>query len=164
MREAEAGTTSASRLVEADGRAEDEPAVAVRELFERHGQTVLGLCRVLLRDAHEAEDAVQQTFLAAYRSLLGGTEPRHPAAWLATIARNECRGRIQRRMREPLLDRELDHPLPDPVAAAALRADLAEIWRAIGELPRRQRRVFLLREFSGLSYAELGRAMALSEP
>jgi RNA polymerase sigma-70 factor (ECF subfamily) len=133
-------------------------------LFERHGPTVLGLCRVLLRDAHEAEDAVQQTFLHAYRSLLRGIEPRHPPAWLATIARNECRVRIQRRMREPLVELELDNPLPDPVIAAAARADLAEIWCAIGELPRRQRRAFLLREFSGLSYAELGEALGLSEP
>ena len=37
---------------------------------------VLGLCRLLLRDHHEAEDAAQQTFVSAYRSLLRGTEPR----------------------------------------------------------------------------------------
>jgi DNA-directed RNA polymerase specialized sigma24 family protein len=78
---------------------------------------VLGLCRVLLRHRQEAEDAVQQTFLSAYRSLLNGVEPRYPAAWLATIARNECRGRIEARMREPLGDWEPVSTLPDPVAA-----------------------------------------------
>lgn len=162
--EAEAETTSAAGLPETGGRADQRAATRAGELFAQHGATVLGLCRVLLRDPDEAEDAVQQTFFSAYRSLLRGTEPRHPAAWLATIARNECWAHIQRRMREPLAERPLDHPLPDPVAAAAAQADLSEIWCAIGELPRRQRRVFLLREFSGLSYAEVGQALGLSEP
>ncbi len=134
------------------------------ELFARHRATVLGLCRVLLRDRQEAEDAAQQTFLSAYRSLLGGTEPRHPAAWLATIARNECWGRIQRRMREPLPSIEADGDVPDPVVAAASRADLGELWRAIGELPDKQKEALLLREFSGLSYSELATALAVSEP
>jgi RNA polymerase sigma factor (sigma-70 family) len=125
---------------------------------------VLGLCRLMLRHREEAEDAVQQTFLAAYGSLLNGIEPRHPAAWLATIARNECRGRIEKRMREPLGEREHEGTLPDPVAATAARADLAELWRAIGGLPRQQREALLLREFSGLSYVELAEAMAVSEP
>jgi DNA-directed RNA polymerase specialized sigma24 family protein len=44
---------------------------------------------------------MQQAFLSAYRSILAGNEPRQPAAWLATIARNECLDRIRARMREP---------------------------------------------------------------
>ena len=125
---------------------------------------MLGLCRMLLRQREEAEDAVQQTFLAAYRSLLSGVEPRHPAAWLATIARNECWGRIQQRTREPLPEGEAAGTFRDPVAAAAARADLAELWRAIGELPVQQREALLLREFSGLSYDELAEALAVSKP
>ncbi len=162
---AEATTTSSAESLPLGGRSDDGAAAArVADLFEEHGSTVLGLCRVLLRNTHEAEDAVQQTFLAAYRSLLGGTEPEYPAAWLATIARNECWAHIQRRMREPLPDDGLELHLPDPVASAADRVDLAELWRAIGELPREQRRAFLLREFSGLSYDELTVALGVSEP
>ncbi len=48
--------------------------------------------------------------------------------------------------------------------AAAERADLAELWRAIGELPVQQREALVLREVSGLSYADLGTALAVSEP
>ena len=47
---------------------------------------VFGLCRLLLRDHHEAEDASQQTFVSAYRALLRGTEPREAGPWLAAIA------------------------------------------------------------------------------
>ena len=164
-RAAEVATTSAAESLARDGRPDDgAAALRVSELFERHGATVLGLCRVLLRNEHEAEDAAQQTFLAAYRSLLNGGEPRYPAAWLATIARNECWSIIGRRMREPLGDAEPEGSLPDPVVAAAERADLRELWRAIGALPRQQRRAILLREFSGLSYDELAVALGVSEP
>ena len=62
----------------------------------------------MLRDAHEADDALQQTFLSAYRSLLGGSVPRDAEAWVVTIARNECRARIRDRMATPLADVEVE--------------------------------------------------------
>jgi RNA polymerase sigma factor (sigma-70 family) len=124
---------------------------------------VLGLCRLLLRDPVEAEDATQQVFLAAHRSVLGGAPPRDPHAWLAAIARNECRARIQARQREPLKLPELPSDLPDPLAAAIRAADLEAIWAAISSLPRRQRRALLLREVGGLSYRELGRALGITD-
>jgi RNA polymerase sigma-70 factor, ECF subfamily len=127
---------------------------------------VAGLCRALLRDATEAEDAAQQVFLSAHRSLLNGAEPREPAAWLATIARNECWARIRGRMREPLpSDAAEDFPSDaDPVAEALRRADLAALWRAIRALPRQQREALLLREFGGLRYDELAVALSVTEP
>jgi RNA polymerase sigma factor (sigma-70 family) len=124
------------------------------------------LCHALLRDGAEAEDAAQQVFLAAHRALLNGTTPREPAAWLATIARNECWARIRARMREPLPSDEVDGAasLSDPLAEAIRNADLAALWSAVAELPRRQRDALLLREFGGLSYEELAGALAVSGP
>jgi RNA polymerase sigma factor (sigma-70 family) len=125
---------------------------------------VSGLCRALLRDRAEAEDAAQQTFLSAHRALLSGTEPREPAAWLATIARNECWSRISSRMREPLAMEQLETAsmTNDPLTEAIRRADLVALWRAIEALPRPQRDALLLREFGGLSYGELSAALAVS--
>jgi RNA polymerase sigma factor (sigma-70 family) len=125
---------------------------------------VEGLCRGLLRNAAEAEDAAQQTFLSAYRALIGGTEPREPAAWLVAIARNECLARIRTRMREPLPVDGLDNEeaRDDPVAEALRRADLSALWAAIRELPQQQREALLLREFGGLSYGELAVALGVS--
>jgi RNA polymerase sigma factor (sigma-70 family) len=118
----------------------------------------------LLRDRAEAEDATQQTFLSAHRALLNGTEPREPAAWLATIARNECWSRISARMREPLAMEQLEtaSTTNDPLDEAIRRADLAALWSAIEALPRQQRDALLLREFGGLSYGELSAALAVS--
>lgn len=124
---------------------------------------VLGICRLLLRDAVEAEDAVQQVFLSAHRALLGGSVPRDPAAWLGTIARNECRARLRARSSDPVALSELPGDLPDPLAAAIRAADLDAVWTALSQLPRRQRRALMLRELSGLSYHELGRALGISQ-
>jgi uncharacterized membrane protein YgcG len=95
---------------------------------------------------------------------MNGSDPREPAAWLATIARNECWSRISARMREPLAMEQLDtvSTANDPLAEAIRRADLAALWRAIEALPRQQRDALLLREFGGLSYGELSVALAVS--
>jgi RNA polymerase sigma factor (sigma-70 family) len=141
-------------------------AARTEELYTRYRRTVSGLCHALLRDRAEAEDAAQQTFLSAHRALLGGTDPREPAAWLAAIARNECWARIRGRMREPLPVSELETASArhDPLEEAIRRADLAALWRAVEELPRPQRDALLLREFGGLSYEELAAALAVSGP
>ena len=135
------------------------------ELFTRHGRMVTGLCRLLVRDPAEAEDAAQQTFLSAHRALLNGSTPREPAPWLAAIARNECRARARARMREPLLLGETESPATasDALSEAIRRADLVALWRAIVALPVQQREALLLREFGGLSYEELAAALSVSE-
>ncbi len=126
---------------------------------------VRGLCRLLLRDGTEAEDASQQTFLSAYRALLGGAEPREPAAWLATIARNECRARVHARMRAPVTVTAAPAPaLQDPLEDAIRRFDLRAVLAAITSLPERQRQALLLRELGGLSYDELAVALGVSIP
>jgi len=158
----EAATTNLGLERTAAGRPHPgRPAAFLAELFGAHAPMVLGVCRGLLRDRHEAEDAAQQAFLSAYASLLSGTVPREPAAWLATIARNECRTRAQRRMREPLPVADTQETLVDPSASAA---DVESLRLALAQLPGQQRRAFLLREFSGLSYAELAVALGVSRP
>lgn len=161
----EGTTTSSPEPFGSHGRPGPGAAVAWTEaLYTQHRRLVTGLCRALLRDAGEAEDAAQQTFLSAHRALVNGSSPEEPAAWLATIARNECWARIRNRMREPLPTADVDHEASasDPVAEAIRNADLAAMWSAIAELPRQQRDALLLREFGGLSYEELAGALAVS--
>jgi RNA polymerase sigma-70 factor, ECF subfamily len=148
------------------GRSSSEEAGGhLAALFDAHGHMVLGLCRYLLRDADEAEDATQQTFLSAYRSLLSGSVPRRPSPWLAEIARNECRTRIVARMREPLsLAPSIESYAYGPVEIADQTEVIDELKRAISELPDRQREAVVLRDFYGLSYREVASAMTVSVP
>jgi RNA polymerase sigma-70 factor (ECF subfamily) len=143
-------------------------AQSISTLFDQHASMVLGLCRLLLRDHHEAEDAAQQTFVSAYRSMLRGSDPRDPAPWLAAIARNECRARIRKRMRAPIaIDGEIEAQLADPedlVEVADRRAELAEITTAMADLPTRQREAVALRDFLGLSYEEVASTLSVSVP
>jgi RNA polymerase sigma-70 factor (ECF subfamily) len=151
---------SASRLRPEAARARTE------ELFRMHGRLVVGLCRGLLRNAHEAEDAAQQAFLSVHSAFLRGAQPDDPARWLAAIARNECLTRIREHMRHPLpfFDADDTASTADPVAEAARRADMSALWRAVGALAPRQRDALLLREFAGLSYDELAIALGVSVP
>jgi RNA polymerase sigma factor (sigma-70 family) len=161
-----AATTSAPHEPQPGGRSSRAAAARSEQLYALHHRMVAGLCRALLRDQGEAEDAAQQVFLSAHRSLLNGASPREPAAWLATITRNECWARIRGRMREPLASQDAEdvEGREDPVAEAIRRADLAALWRAIRALPKQQRDALLLREFGGLRYDELAAALAVSEP
>ncbi len=147
------------------GRTSAVAAARVADLFERHGRMVYGICRTMLRDAHEAEDATQQAFLSAHRSLLGGARVRDPGAWIATIARNECRARISEAMRIalPVPDEDLVE-IPDPIDAAERQSHVAELRDALVQLPERQREAVILRYLYGLRYGEVATALGLSRP
>ncbi len=145
----------------------DPAADRLAELYARHRGLVAGLCRGMLRDVEEAADATQQTFLAAQRALRAGTRPNDPAAWLATIARNECRMRIRSSMAAPTvvaLDENLDGAGDATYQGAVQAASVDELRDALGELPERQREALLLREVRGLSYDEVATAMDVSAP
>jgi RNA polymerase sigma-70 factor (ECF subfamily) len=136
----------------------------VHELFEEHGRMVYGLCHVLLGDPVEAEDATQQTFLLAFRALLDGQEPREARAWLATIARNECLGRVRSAAVRPrFFPEDADLPSARDTAAVAEGNDArTTVLEAVRELPPQQRDAFVLRELFGLSYEEIATALGVS--
>jgi RNA polymerase sigma factor (sigma-70 family) len=145
------------------------PGAEIAALFDEHGRMVLALCRTLLRDPDDAEDAAQQTFLSAHRALVNGTHPLDPPAWLATIARNECRARIAARLAKPRplpLSEDVAEARPssDPESQAGRREEIAAFTAALAELPERQREAVVLRDVHGLSYQEVAVAMSVSPP
>ena len=110
----------------------------------------------MLGDRLDAEEALQDAFLRAYRSLASCEQPDRFGSWLFAILVNRCRtARDRRRRRERVLS-------PEPVADVAGRDDPAEAlaWReeirqALGRLRVEQREAFLLRHVEGLSYEEM---------
>src|SRR5580765_5228927 len=157
------------RPVATGGRAarrQERASERARALFAEYGADVERVCRGLLRDANEAEDAAQQTFLAAYRALLGGTDPREPGAWLATIARHECFHRVNARrgaaVPTPALDETPHHG--DVHAQAVLNLHAERLRREIRRLPAPQRDAIMLREYAGLSYDEVALELGVSRP
>ena len=132
------------------------------ELFEAEGASILHLCRLILRDPIEAEDAAQQTFLSAYRALLRGTTPREPKAWLAQIARNECRARLRRRELAAVPLEVEAKDARDPVDVASGHEQLEAVASAIQELPTRQRQAVVLSDLRGLSNNEVAQALSVA--
>ena len=142
-----------------------DPAAATRVLFDEHARMVLALCRAVLREREEADDAVQETFLAAHRALLAGHEPRRPAGWLAAIARNECRARLRRRAVAPIpvADAERHTSAESTADVADARRELGWLTDQIRALPARQRETFVLHELRGLSHEEIAAEVGVSK-
>lgn len=135
------------------------------ELYSGNARMIYGLCRMLLDDPTEAEDATQQVFLSAYRSLLTGTEVEKPSAWLGTIARNECRARSTALARNSIaLDDAVTLVSPGADEQAAGRADAAELYSEVAALPDKQRAAVVLRDIYGLRYDEVASALGTSRP
>jgi RNA polymerase sigma-70 factor (ECF subfamily) len=142
-------------------------AVAARAglLYERYSGRILGFCRKRLRSQEEAEDAVQHTFLNAYRSLRTGTVPRAEAAWLYAIAENVCRERSRAAWRRGRVEAVSEDGQVGDSAVAPEHAhdELDGLADALAELTENQRRAILLREWQGLSYREIAEELAVSE-
>src|SRR5438132_11021114 len=63
---------------------------AFSALYDRHHGSILSYCRHMLRSREEGEDAVQQTFINAYRGMLSADKELNFRPWLYRIARNHC--------------------------------------------------------------------------
>lgn len=66
-------------------------ADCVRDAVENHGDSVLRLCVVMLKNQHDAEDVVQDTFLKYIQNAPVFNDFEHERAWLITVASNKCR-------------------------------------------------------------------------
>lgn len=133
-------------------------------LYERYADRLLAFCRSRLGSREEAEDAVQQTFLNAHRSLRSGTVPRAEAAWMFAIAANVCRERRRSAWRRSRVEVVSDDGLVGEQAAPEHSHDeLTGVADALAELTPNQRRAILMREWQGLSYREIAGELALTE-
>jgi RNA polymerase sigma-70 factor (ECF subfamily) len=134
-------------------RARQGDADAFRVLYERYAPAVLGFLRHRLGDHALAEDALQDTFVNAYRALVSFDLRRPFGPWVATIAENLAVDRFRRRSLEPRSLAPADEaPVnADPGAAAAAREREEVVRAALSGLEPGPRRVLLLRYQRGLS-------------
>jgi RNA polymerase sigma-70 factor, ECF subfamily len=140
-------------------------AAAFEPLVRRHEGRALVLAELLLGDADDAADAVQEAFVKAYRAL-GGLRPGSDfGAWFRSILRNHCLDRIRSAPRQrnvPLDERTADRAgWTEPMGSDAIeREQLAQRVRALlAGLSQDHREILTLKEVEGMSYAEIARAM-----
>ena len=133
---------------------------AFEQLFEGHKNLVFKTAYLILDDASEAEDALQETFLKAYRSL-GTYDPSRGAftTWLYRITVNHCLSQ-RHRLARFLRSREQ----VDVGVSTSLENELAEgqaLHSALARLSPKLRAVLVLRFFLDLSYAEIAQVLAV---
>ena len=158
-------------LVERSRRGDLEAFNAIVAAYQ---DGVYYLCLRMLGSPQGAEDATQEAFLSAYRSV-GRLRGSNVRAWLFRIAANACIDELRRRRRQPQLS--LDAPSPenkperplevaDPAAGPermALRGELCEALQAeLLRLPPDQRLAVVLCDVEGLRYEEIAVSMGSS--
>jgi RNA polymerase sigma-70 factor (ECF subfamily) len=118
----------------------------------------------VLGDEADAEDATQDAFVHAWRSLAAFRSDAAFSTWMYRIVTNRCLNlRRARRRTEPLpASREAPASRPDRIVEA--RWQVEDLKVAIADLSPEQRAAFVLRELEGLSYQEIADALELSVP
>ena len=149
-------------------RVEGAPAPeadATRALYEQYANQIFRYCLHQLGSREEAEDAVQTTFLNAFRGLKRGIVPDVESAWLFKIAHNVCLSRRRSTWRRGRIESPTDFEVVEELAPApSRRADeLMGLQDVLEQLPETQRRAILLREWQGLSYREIAAELELSQ-
>jgi RNA polymerase sigma factor (sigma-70 family) len=146
------------QLARAAGRG-DSAAFAV--LYERFQPQLLSFSRHMLGRAHDAEDVVQHTFLAADRAFRAGDVPKAVRAWLYAVARNRCVSLLRARREDQGLP-EAGVPSTENLAAEVeQRDDLRNLLADLRRLPEQQRAALLLAELGDLSHPEVARVIGV---
>ena len=149
----------------AGGPARAPQAAATEGLYERHAGKILSYCMHQLGSREEAEDAVQTTFMNAFRALGRGVVPEAESAWLFKIAENVCLSRRRSSWRRGRIESPSDFEVIEEVVPGPSRQrdELIGIEDALASMPEQQRRAILLREWQGLSYREISEELELSQ-
>jgi RNA polymerase sigma-70 factor (ECF subfamily) len=154
-----------------------DPA-AFETLMRRHNGALFRVARAILRDDADAEDALQEAYLSAFRHLDQFRGQATLLTWLTRIVINQALGHRRSRRRDavvvPFSDRigddrvaearEAMDPDAESPESEAVRADLRRLLeRRIDELPIAFRTVFMLREVSELSAEETAACLSIPE-
>ncbi|GAB4223942.1 MAG: sigma-70 family RNA polymerase sigma factor [Spirochaetales bacterium] len=142
---------------------------AFGDLVKRHQKGVFYFCLASLKHPDEAEDAAQEVFLRAYRSLGTFRLDKRFKTWLFSIAVNHLKTRWKKQ-NKGLLDRwrewfsdssNREEENPETVALEAMEGD--RIRQAVQELPEGLRTVVVLYYFEGLAVSEVATALGIGE-
>ena len=175
-READGVAASAVKAMQADGRLA-EARERYAELVARHQRRATRIAFHYVRDAAEADEAVQDAFVKAYTHLSTFREELPFEVWFTRILINGCLDRIKARNRRerwmtsmpdgPGGERDFAERMPghgaSPEAMLLARERRRQVAEAIARLPDRQRSVFMLSHYEGCTSREVSAMTGLNE-
>jgi RNA polymerase sigma factor (sigma-70 family) len=140
-------------------------ADAAGALYERYSAQIFGYCMHQLGSREEAEDAVQTTFMNAFRGLSRGIVPELESAWLFKIAHNVCLSRRRSSWRRGRIEAPNNFEVLQEVIPGreAIGDELIRLQDVLEEMPENQRRAILLREWQGLTYREISTELGVTQ-
>ena len=145
-------------------------ARAMETIMRRHNRLLYRTARAILRDDAEAEEAVQDAYLKAFRSLEGFRRESKLSTWLVRIVTNEALMRRRRSIRSAEVI-PINATAEDPVESregpdrAAERGELRRLLEScVDRLPDDYRLVFVLRALEEWSVEETATALGIPEP
>ena len=146
-------------LVLAAQRGERE---AFSELVRTHERRAYAVARAIVVNHEDAEDAVQEAFLHAYRALHRFLPDQAFGAWLHRIVANAALDITRRRKVRDAdeLPETVASPFRDPAESSELRSRLEQ---ALASLPARQRAVIVLHDVEGYKHSEIGVTLGIPE-
>lgn len=164
-----AGSTEDKELALAFKRGEKG---AYQAIHDRYAARVEGVCRRMLGNPADAQEASQETFLRAYQAL-GRFNGRYQLGpWIARIATNVCLDLIRARSRRPVdpvpneilvLDESAVDEDSEPERMVLRNAEGRRVRRVLASLPPMHRAAIVLRDFEGLSYEEVAIALQITD-
>jgi len=167
------GASSASAQVSADdltlaSACQAGDLRAFERLYQLHGSRMKSMARNLLGTRSDAEDAVQDTFLKIQRSIATFRGQSSFLTWSFRILINTCYDARRSRMRKKEVSQDEPEapeavPRPEPRAPGAHPSLRLALERAVAQLTRQQREVFLMYEVEGLRHAEIAAVLEISE-
>lgn len=143
---------------------------AFEELYLSYYQDIYGMAFFLLKNHHDAEDAVQNTFLRVYTGIRSLKTDESFVRWLDTIANNECFRLMQSTKPVAQLDEESEARYIEAVeeefalpAVYAEKKDLSRrLWKLLLELPVEQRQALVLHYYHQLSVKDIAEITGVS--
>lgn len=129
----------------------------LEQTMAEHGDCILRLCFLILRDRAAAEDAAQETFLRAWQSWERFDGRAAVKTWLTSIAVNVCRHQL----RSPWRRRRVDWETLGDLAAPEQHAEDGTVLRAVLSLPKKYREIVVLHYYQGFSTPEIARMLCL---
>ena len=130
------------------------------QLMQQHGSRLLRLCTLNLRDASLAQDAVQDTFMKAFRRFDQYRGEAEALTWLTSIAINVCRDyrrtawfrHVDKRVEADALPHAAEFTFPDHT-----------VINAVTSLPPRYREVILLRYYQHMKQKDIAASLRISD-
>lgn len=134
---------------------------AFEQLVAQYQTALLRMCCLYLRDKTLAEDAVQETFIKAWRGMDRFRGDSSEKTWLMRIAINTCRDMNRSGWLRFMERRFTPEDLPEPVAPIAEKEE--ELVKAIMQLPLRLREVTLLYYYQGMTTQEAAESLGIAQ-